>query len=155
MPVVWTPIGGGFGPRKPLTDVGWVTPRISNRLGALHHRDCPMSPRGPLQMTSTIPTRELHPDPTYAPTDATSEGTLDRLGAELATELDGALVRPEDQDWDTARQAWHLDVDQRPAAVVVAGSVRDVVAVVNAARRLGLRVAPQSTGHNAAPLGRL
>jgi hypothetical protein len=106
-------------------------------------------------MTSTIPTREPHADMTYGPTDATSEGTLERLGAELATELDGVLVRPADQDWDNARQAWHLDVDQRPAAVVVAGSVRDVVAVVNAARRLGLRVAPQSTGHNAAPLGQL
>ena len=33
--------------------------------------------------------------------------------------------------------------------------MRDVVSVVNAARELGLRVAPQSTGHNAGPLGDL
>jgi hypothetical protein len=73
----------------------------------------------------------------------------------LATDLDGALVRSDDPDWDTARQAWHLAVDQRPVAVVHAESIRDVQCVVAAARRLGLRVAPQSTGHNAAPLGPL
>lgn len=48
----------------------------------------------------------------------------------LATDLDGTLVRPGDDGWDQARAAWHLDVDQRPAAVVVAASVRDVVATM-------------------------
>ncbi|MET0784881.1 MAG: FAD-binding oxidoreductase [Leifsonia flava] len=67
--------------------------------------------------------------------------------------LDGSLHLPADADWDAARTAWNLAVDQRPAAVVIAGSARDVVLTVNAARELGLRVAPQSTGHNAAPLG--
>ena len=77
--------------------------------------------------------------------------TLDQL----ATDLDGTLTRPGDPAWDTARQAWNLAVDQRPAAVVLAGSVRDVQATVLAATALGLRVAPQSTGHNAPPLGDL
>jgi FAD/FMN-containing dehydrogenase len=76
---------------------------------------------------------------------------LDRL----ALDLDGALVRPTDPEWDSARQGWHLAVDQRPTAVVLAESTRDVISVVNAARELGLRVAPQSTGHNSAPLGPL
>ena len=60
-----------------------------------------------------------------------------------------------DPDWESARQAWHLSVDQQPVAVVRAGSEYDVVAVVDAARGLGLRVTPQSTGHNADPLGSL
>ena len=81
----------------------------------------------------------------------THASVLDRL----ATDLDGTLVRPADPSWDTARLAWHLAVDQRPAAVVLAESVRDVQATVLAAGELGLRVAPQSTGHNAAPLGDL
>ncbi|MGY4769750.1 FAD-binding oxidoreductase [Kribbella sp. CWNU-51] len=72
-----------------------------------------------------------------------------------ALSLDGTLVLRGDPDWDAARQAWHLSVDQQPVAVVRAGSEYDVVAVVNAARRLGLRVAPQATGHNADPLGSL
>jgi hypothetical protein len=74
---------------------------------------------------------------------------------QLALDLDGSLSKPGDPGWDTARQAWNLAVDQRPAAVVVAGSVRDVQLVVQAAQALGLRVAPQSTGHNAGPLGLL
>lgn len=71
----------------------------------------------------------------------------------LAAVLDGSLARRGDPDWDAARQAWHLAVDRRPTAVVRAGSVPDVVAVVDAARALGLRVAPQGTGHNAGALG--
>ena len=85
----------------------------------------------------------LHAQPTEAALDA------------LATDLDGTLTRPGDPTWDAARQAWHLELDQRPLAVVQAGSVRDVVTTVNAARAMGVRVAPQSTGHNAAPLGDL
>src|SRR4051794_31822152 len=73
----------------------------------------------------------------------------------LDVRLDGDLVRPGNPDWDVARQAWHLAVDQRPAAVVRAASVDDVIATVDTARQLGLRVAPQGTGHNAAPLGPL
>jgi FAD/FMN-containing dehydrogenase len=73
----------------------------------------------------------------------------------LADLLDGRLVRPGDLGWDAARQAWHLGVDQRPAAVVLAASVADIGATVRAAAQLGLRVAPQATGHNAAPLGPL
>jgi FAD/FMN-containing dehydrogenase len=85
---------------------------------------------------------------TYAPSLA------DAL-AELTTDLDGTLVRPGDADWDAARQAWQLAVDQQPAAVALPDSVRDVQLVVDAARMLGLRVAAQSTGHNAGPLGDL
>ena len=35
---------------------------------------------------------------------------------------------PGDQDWDEARQAWNLAVDQRPVAVVFATSADDVAA---------------------------
>jgi hypothetical protein len=37
---------------------------------------------------------------------------------ELADRLAGRVVLPEDEAWDTARQAWNLAVDQRPVAVV-------------------------------------
>jgi FAD/FMN-containing dehydrogenase len=73
----------------------------------------------------------------------------------LALDLDGVLVRPGAPDWDTVRAAWHLAVDQRPAAVALVRSAGDVVTVMDAARKLGLRVTGQSTGHNAAPLGDL
>ena len=65
------------------------------------------------------------------------------------------LVTPDDPGWDEARQAWNLAVDQQPAAVALPASAQDVVAVVDLARESRLRVAPQGTGHTAAPLGTL
>ena len=63
---------------------------------------------------------------------------------------------PGDPGYDAARLPWNLAVDQRPAAVAVPTSVEDVRTVVRAAAEHGLRVAPQSSGHGAAPLaGRL
>nr|WP_300142548.1 FAD-binding oxidoreductase [Propionicimonas sp.] len=70
----------------------------------------------------------------------------------LALDLDGTLACPGDPGWDEARQAWNLAVDQQPAAVATVASVRDVRTVVSAARQAGLRVAAQSTGHNASPM---
>jgi FAD/FMN-containing dehydrogenase len=64
-------------------------------------------------------------------------------------------VLPGDDGWDDARQAWNLAVDQRPAAVAFPESAGDVAAVVDAAGERGLRVAPQGTGHSAAPMGSL
>jgi hypothetical protein len=60
------------------------------------------------------------------------------------------LVHPGDPGWDAARQAWNLAVDQRPAAVALPDSADDVIAVVDHARMLGLRIAVQGTGHGAA-----
>ncbi len=74
---------------------------------------------------------------------------------DLADDLDGTVHHPGDPDWDTARAAWNLAVDQRPEAVVTARSVRDVQTTLRAATARGLRVAPQSTGHHATPLGPL
>ncbi|GLW11993.1 FAD-linked oxidase [Microtetraspora sp. NBRC 13810] len=73
----------------------------------------------------------------------------------LARHLDGALILPGDPGWDAGRSAWQLAVDQRPAAVVLARSAADVAATLDVARKSGLRVAPQASGHNAAPLGPL
>ncbi len=65
------------------------------------------------------------------------------------------LIMPGDPSWDDARRAWNLAVDQHPAAVALPASAGDVVDVMRFARRRGLRVAAQGTGHNAAPLGSL
>ena len=79
---------------------------------------------------------------------ATALDTLDQR-------LDGDLVRPTDDAWDEARTAWNLAADQRPVAVVLAESARDVAETIRAARADGLRVAPQGTGHAATALGDL
>ena len=69
--------------------------------------------------------------------------------------LDGDVVAPGESDWDEARLAWNLTVDQSPAAVVLAESAADVAATVTFAKAQGLRVAPQGTGHGAAAMGDL
>jgi hypothetical protein len=71
----------------------------------------------------------------------------------LRDRLDGDLVLPGDAEWDDARLAWNLAADQRPVAVVQAGSAADVVAVVDHAREHGLRVTTQGTGHFASTIG--
>src|SRR5262249_2968636 len=73
----------------------------------------------------------------------------------LRLRLDGDLVLPGDADWDTARMAWNLAVDQHPFAVALVESAADVVAVVQFARVHGLRVAPQGTGHGASSISSL
>jgi FAD/FMN-containing dehydrogenase len=78
---------------------------------------------------------------------------LSPLRAEPLRGLAGGIVRlPGDPGYDAARLPWSVAVDQRPAAVAQPTDVAQVQQVVKAAARAGLRVAPQSTGHNAGPL---
>jgi hypothetical protein len=69
--------------------------------------------------------------------------------------ISGSVVRPGDSDWDAARAAWNLAVDQHPAAVALVQGADDVAQVVRFAAANDLRVTAQGTGHGAAPLGAL
>jgi FAD/FMN-containing dehydrogenase len=71
------------------------------------------------------------------------------------TALTGRVVLPEHPNWDEARLAWNLAVDQQPAAIVFPESAHELIAAVELARAFELRVTAQGTGHNAAPLGAL
>ena len=71
------------------------------------------------------------------------------------TALAGRIVQPGDPNWDEARSAWNLAVDQQPALVVFPESPEDAVAALELARAFGLGVTTQGTGHGAAPLGPL
>ena len=62
------------------------------------------------------------------------------------------LVLPDSPHYQTARRAWNLHADVRPAAVAVATSVEHVQAAVSYARARGLKVAAQTTGHLAQAL---
>ena len=82
--------------------------------------------------------------------DATS-GAAGTTGHRLGLPADRVHV-PGDAAYDAARMPWNVAVDQRPAAVAYPRSAAEVSAVVSAAAAAGLRIAPQSTGHNAGPL---
>ena len=78
--------------------------------------------------------------------------TTDLRPAAALRGLAAEVHLPGDGGYDAARVAWNLAVDQRPAAVVIPRTPAEVAAVVVRAKSSGLRVAPQSTGHNAGPL---
>ena len=67
--------------------------------------------------------------------------------AALRTQVRGRVATATDPDWDQVRGAWNLHVDQRPAAVVHATDVDDVVATVRFARQHGYSVGAQPSGH--------
>lgn len=72
---------------------------------------------------------------------------------ELAGLCGGATVSRDDERYEASCEAWALVADQRPLMVAYPADAAEVAEVVLAARRHGLRVVPQGTGHNAAPLG--
>lgn len=69
------------------------------------------------------------------------------LLADLRAQVHGTVVVPGDTEYDSARRAWNLTVDQHPAVIVVARSAADVAAAVRFARAARVGIAVQSTGH--------
>ncbi|GAA3633770.1 FAD-binding oxidoreductase [Microlunatus ginsengisoli] len=67
-------------------------------------------------------------------------------------DVDAEIHLPGDPGYDAARMPWNVAADLRPAAVAYPSTAREVSHIVAAAREDGLRIAPQSTGHNAHPL---
>jgi FAD/FMN-containing dehydrogenase len=68
----------------------------------------------------------------------------------------GAVHLPGDAGYDLARAPWNVQVEAFPAAVAYPAFPDEVAEVLRAASAAGLKVAPQGTGHGAAPLeGRL
>jgi len=76
----------------------------------------------------------------------------DAAAGRLQSSIRGRVVVPDDPTYDQGRGGWNLAAEQRPSMVVYAESVADVVETVRFARSEGMRIAPQGTGHGAAPL---
>ncbi|HEY7453535.1 MAG TPA: FAD-binding oxidoreductase [Thermoleophilaceae bacterium] len=72
--------------------------------------------------------------------------------AELQSRIHGQVVTEGDEAWDSSRQAFNVLLDQRPAAIVRVANADDVAETIRYAAQRGLRIAPQSTGHNAVPI---
>ena len=82
----------------------------------------------------------------------TIESAANPAAAALRDIAGGRVHLPGDPAYDGARMPWNVAVDQRPAAVAMPQTAAEVSALVRAAAGNGLKIAPQSTGHNAAPL---
>ncbi len=71
----------------------------------------------------------------------------DTRWTQLRSSVQGTVFTPDDPDYDEARKAWNLAVNQHPAVIVVAAGVADVVEATRFAAREDLSVTVQSTGH--------
>jgi FAD/FMN-containing dehydrogenase len=60
----------------------------------------------------------------------------------------GAVVRPDDADYDHVREIWNAMHDRRPALIARATSPRDVVAAVRHGREHDLAIAVRCGGHS-------
>ena len=81
-----------------------------------------------------------------------TDSSLTDANGVLREALGDRVVLAGDADYDVARLAWNLAIDQRPAAVVRPTTTQEVVDAVRAAVAAGFRIAPQSTGHGAGAL---
>ena len=69
---------------------------------------------------------------------------------ELAGNISGPVLTPEDPSYDAARAVHNGLIDKRPAVIVRAHGAGDVVAALAAARDAGLEVSVRGGGHNVA-----
>lgn len=69
---------------------------------------------------------------------------------ELKSLIRGTVYVPTDSSYHDARQVWNGMIDRRPAAVVCAADVADVMATLKFAGKRGLPVAIRGGGHNVA-----
>lgn len=67
--------------------------------------------------------------------------------AQLRAAVTGRVTTPDDADHQAAVSPWNLAVPVAPRIAVQAASAQDVVETVRFARRHGLTVTPQATGH--------
>jgi FAD/FMN-containing dehydrogenase len=77
--------------------------------------------------------------------------TLDSaLVADLASEVYGSVLGPQDAGYDAARAVHNGLIDRKPALIVRCRTTNDVVAALGLARRVGLEISIRGGGHNVA-----
>ena len=72
---------------------------------------------------------------------------------ELKPRVRGDLIRPGDAGYDAARKVYNAMIDKRPALILRAVDVADVIAGVNFAREQGLPLAVRGGSHNGPGFG--
>jgi hypothetical protein len=70
--------------------------------------------------------------------------------ADLRSNIRGQVILPEDAQYESARLAWNLAVNQHPALIVIAADAEDIAVALRFAALVDLDVTVQSTGHGVA-----
>lgn len=79
---------------------------------------------------------------------AITEASRSKAKARLQAAFQGSLIRPPDEEYETARRTWNGSFDRRPDLIATCRSTADVVAAVNYAREEGLHPAVRGGGHS-------
>ena len=91
---------------------------------------------------------------TMTPTSGTSRALADDGAVRsLREKVRGTIIAPGDSGYEEARRVWNGMVDRRPAALVRAAGVADVLAALRFGREHDLRIAIRGGGHNVAGNG--
>jgi FAD/FMN-containing dehydrogenase len=72
------------------------------------------------------------------------------LAADLAEQVSGPVLGPDDDGYDAARALYNGLIDRRPGLIVRCRTTDDVVAALALVRRAGLEVSVRGGGHNVA-----
>jgi catechol 2,3-dioxygenase-like lactoylglutathione lyase family enzyme len=80
----------------------------------------------------------------FQPVDAHASPGISTLRAEVA----GEIILPGDTHYERHRRVWNADFDRRPAMIVRAVRLQDVVAALAYARSTGLEVTVRGGGHS-------
>ena len=78
------------------------------------------------------------------PIDSVAPDELERFAASLR----GPLIRPADEEYDSARRLHNAMIDRHPGAIVRCAGVADIMSAVDFARRNELCLAVRGGGHN-------
>jgi FAD/FMN-containing dehydrogenase len=68
----------------------------------------------------------------------------------LRSRLKGALLQPGEANYKEASTAWNLQAQQRPALVLMAAGVEDIIAAVQFAGATNIGIGVMATGHGVA-----
>jgi FAD/FMN-containing dehydrogenase len=72
---------------------------------------------------------------------------------QLRSRIRGSVIEPADSEYDAARRVYNAMIDKRPAAILRAADVADVIEAVNFARTNDVLTAIRGGGHNGGGLG--
>ena len=77
----------------------------------------------------------------------------DKAVSQLKSEIRGDVIAPADEKYDGARKVYNAMIDKRPAVIVRASDVADVIAAVKTANVEDLAVAVRGGGHSVPGFG--